>query len=424
MPIKLHPNCVDRLREQLPEALSAIVITSNHYVDYDSVSDLRALEAVLPQHAEIREQLDGILGRDPLSAFVLDRLHRSLRESLPFESDARSPLPQLALEESIDELADRFVAELITLPWEYAFLYQLPDDAVDPLLQDGRSEFELAPGLAFVRWTSGQQELFELPPGDERGGLHGLLGAPKPTEGSAYLQAAQLGYVPEFGTSSAREEADRTLRATLGLGLASQVWERGWGSGLAGLFGPGRAHVHIWRRTEAGWTHVHPQALPTEVGEAISKLRISKNLEALGPEVTSRWARQRFGEVRVLHASDQGRAIARACRWLFDSYVGSNELLSFIQATVSAEILLGDKAVSDITGLTELLANRCAYLVGESRSQREEILTDFRDIYRTRSRIVHRGLDQLDPDDEDRLWKLRWLCTQVIQKELELLLKD
>ena len=75
--------------------------------------------------------------------------------------------------------------------------------------------------------------------------------------------------------------------------------------------------------------------------------------------------------------------LSLAGQWLFDSYVGNNELLSFIQTMVDLEILLGDKNISDIMGLGELLRNRCAYLIGLNQSQREEILNDFKLLFMT-----------------------------------------
>jgi hypothetical protein len=62
---------------------------------------------------------------------------------------------------------------------------------------------------------------------------------------------------------------------------------------------------------------------------------------------------------------------------------------------VAMEILLGDKAVSDLMGLGELLRNRCAYLIGDSQTQREEILDEFKKIYEVRCQIVHRGKSRL-----------------------------
>ena len=91
---------------------------------------------------------------------------------------------------------------------------------------------------------------------------------------------------------------------------------------------------------------------------------------------------------------------------------------------ICLEILLGDKQVSDLVGLGELLGNRCAFLVGRSRTQRDKILADFRRIYDTRSRIVHSGQNRLTAKEEDDLWTLRWLCSRVVQEEMRLLIAD
>ena len=110
----------------------------------------------------------------------------------------------------------------------------------------------------------------------------------------------------------------------------------------------------------------------------------------------------------------------RAAQWLFDSYASRSRLLAFVQATVALEILFGNKAVSDVVGLGELLANRVAYLIGSTRQHREEILVDFRRIYDTRSRIVHRGHNRLTNQEQKDLHTLRWMCSRSIQKELAL----
>jgi hypothetical protein len=113
----------------------------------------------------------------------------------------------------------------------------------------------------------------------------------------------------------------------------------------------------------------------------------------------------------VFAHSDETDRIIRAGRWLFDSYIGRNELLAFVQATVSLEILLGDRGnSSNELRLSELLGNRCAYLVGETRTARDEIMADFKKIYEVRSRIVHSGHSRLSNKDRELFYKLRGLC--------------
>ncbi len=72
-------------------------------------------------------------------------------------------------------------------------------------------------------------------------------------------------------------------------------------------------------------------------------------------------------------------------------------------------------------GLSELLANRCAYLIANDRKQRDETLANFRRIYETRSKIVHRGKNRLTSEETADLSLLEWMCGRVIQEELGLL---
>ena len=91
---------------------------------------------------------------------------------------------------------------------------------------------------------------------------------------------------------------------------------------------------------------------------------------------------------------------------------------------VALEILLGDKATSDVIGLGELLRNRCAYLIGVTHDQRQDILDGFKEIYDIRSKIIHRGKSRLTMDERTLFRKLQWICRRVIQEEIELLKKN
>ncbi len=111
-------------------------------------------------------------------------------------------------------------------------------------------------------------------------------------------------------------------------------------------------------------------------------------------------------------------------QWYFDSVTGPDQLLQYVQAMVTLEILLGDKASPKEIGLNELLRNRCAYLIGSSQEERTEIHKLFGEIYDVRSQIVHRGKHRLDMNERLLLGRLRLMCRRVIQKEVDLLIAD
>ncbi|MGH9196156.1 MAG: hypothetical protein ACRD1T_10500, partial [Acidimicrobiia bacterium] len=127
------------------------------------------------------------------------------------------------------------------------------------------------------------------------------------------------------------------------------------------------------------------------------------------------WMRPAFG------ASDGAALLRRCAQWHFDSLCGENHLLQFVQATVAVEILLGDKASSDVIGLGELLANRCAYSLARNAAERTQLLSEFKQIYETRSQIVHRGKPDLSESETEQLWRLKNLERKLIRNEIDLM---
>ncbi len=84
-------------------------------------------------------------------------------------------------------------------------------------------------------------------------------------------------------------------------------------------------------------------------------------------------------------------------------------------------LLGGTKRQNTDAGITQLLASRCAYLIGNSPAERESIEESVREIYDTRSMIVHRGMNGLDADGLRHHDTLINLCKRAIEKELSVL---
>ncbi|MBN9277161.1 MAG: hypothetical protein J0I57_05940, partial [Hyphomicrobium sp.] len=134
------------------------------------------------------------------------------------------------------------------------------------------------------------------------------------------------------------------------------------------------------------------------------------------------WAEHTLGNMASAFAGlEKAETILLGAQWLFDSYSSRDELLSFVQAMVVLEILLGDKNASDKIGLGSLLRNRCAYLIGNSQEERTNILQDFNKIYSVRSQIVHAGKHRLTLEERSLFRRLQWMCRRVIDKEVDLL---
>ncbi|MFG1690690.1 hypothetical protein ACGF5M_00805 [Gemmatimonadota bacterium] len=408
------------MTERLSTALLEIQVQNNQFLIYSTTEAVAKLDDILPEpRSAVRQQLLKAVGESPLSDFVLEQLGAELQEKQEFQSEVPStPLCSLPGYEDTEALATRLLSDFQSLPWRYLLMVSIPGAAADPVLGafvDDR--VPVSDSLSIKRWKESDAGVsHELP----KENLFGFLTpyAAGLTAGSTYLCEQTEGYVGPYGVTTPLFDYSLKLRGLLGIALALRLWEPG-GSRYAT---PRRKSIIVLRETDGQWQYQGTHHLSYEDTEGIDSLRLFSRVSELESPEQALFVRKDWAQVQIAFQSGRkGDAIVRAGQWLFDSYCGTNELLKFVQAAVSLEILLGDKAATDLVGLGELLANRCAYLIGKTRSQRDEILRDFRQIYETRSKIVHRGHSRLTNEDLERLSKLRWMCSRVIQEELRLL---
>ncbi len=118
--------------------------------------------------------------------------------------------------------------------------------------------------------------------------------------------------------------------------------------------------------------------------------------------------------------NDYSRRLFTACLWLFRSNVSNRLLDVILESTIALEVLLGDREASEGLGLTNLLANRCAFLLGKTADERGALINEFKSIYAIRSQIVHSGLHKMDRKVQEASLNARDLARRIIQRELGL----
>jgi hypothetical protein len=415
MPIDLDARCADRLREGLPKALSAVKVQNNTSIPFESLSKVRELEKVLPERGSTRDALERSVGDYPLLTFVAHWMHANVLRNKPFDENA-PPVALCQWDPALDlhEVAASIVGDLQSLPWHYRFRFRLPSRAALQLVSGFDETYEFAPTVRIVGEPPAAGML--------AGGLGGLGGQPElgPPQPSYYVSVETDGFLWENGEGPPFEEAVRTARAVCGLGVAWNIWQVGLQEdpsvvgGLFSAFYGGRQTAIAWKESGGEWVGRTGAQLSRDASDLLARL---------GPDSTGSLP-DKLEALRTanrLFFDPDGGTILRAARWLFDSFSDRNSALSFVQATVAAEILLGEEAQSEGVGLTSLMANRCAYLVGETRKARGELRDLFRDIYGTRSRIVHRGHEELSVTERTHLFALQTLCGHIIRRETELL---
>ncbi|RUO34290.1 hypothetical protein CWE11_06075 [Aliidiomarina sanyensis] len=422
MPIGLDQRCLERLRGGLAEQIPEFKLHHGWSLDRSSLSGLFELEKALPNKMALKASLEMFINETPLFDYVYGELSKELHDFEEFDSESKqSSLIENPKYSDAEQLAARLISGFEELPRRYQFTFKLNSELSAHF---HGHEYKLTDSVRLIRPNAEFTELFPLVsgiPGRDRwlhgGGLLGLVGPKELTGDSLYLQVESHGFVGKWTSTTPEESAVSVLKSVLGTCLAVRAFRQRY------VYSPTtikqRAYIHEWRDNR--WRLYDSIELDESVSNIISELV----LDDLDGTIDNDQKKRAFltNRLKLLERAWSDEAINErillAGKWLLDSYSGKNELLSFVQATVALEILLGEKTVSDLIGLGELLRNRCAYLVGKTHAQRNEILDDFKKIYEIRSKIVHRGKDRLKRHEKDLLYTLRWLVSRVIQEELE-----
>jgi hypothetical protein len=424
MAIRLQNTHRRAVLDGLKQALRSITVSNGLYVDFDSMDHLFALDQRLPKQGQVRDDVNSIFGDDdPLYGFFRDRITRMLQATEKFrQGDEKRALIDFTAFADIDTVAAEMLEDFVALPRSYCITVPLPTNVAEMFLGQGmRMDFgasnsfrpiddELRNALPLPKSNPGEISPF--------GAIFGLLstGPTWPDKGMA-LQLNTNGFVDFYGVSKTVNEASDQLRAIFGVGLAIGLLAHSKTATPIGFMGARRhMHAHVHRRQADEYVFDTSVELDADLSESIANITMSPTAKREAKKfVFNMWERS-------FEDGKHPDRIRRSARWLFDSYVSENELLSFVQAMVSLEILLGEKQSSqNELRLTELLRNRCAYLIGASSLHREKILNEFEAIYNVRSRIVHGGHSRLTKRDRELFWRLRTMCGQAISREIWLL---
>lgn len=424
--LDIHPEAEARLHEVLVGSLGQIVVENNMFLDHGSTESLKDLDKVLSHGTETWKTLNSILGERPISEFIEDQIVRRLESLYEYDSEA-GPVPLLSLDRLGDDvsLANQLVTDLKTLPYSYTFFVRLPEALAEPSLSAlGSKTVNLTGNLSLVPTTPSLNDQFPNPGSFIN--FKGLLGLPPDSpfyvekqwpEDAYFLKYQTKGYLLRSDRGPFFEEVLHMYRATMGFALAYSLVSTSYQH----FSRQPEVKLSVFRHDGSNVKYQETRAFPFDFSTCFLGLTISDwILDAKGSK-SDKYIRMGWDFVRLaLTLAEKDERLLRAAQWFFDSHSSQSELLGFVQAAVVLEILLGDKATSDLIGLGELLRNRCAYLIGRNEDDRREIMEDFNRIYTTRSKIVHSGKNHLSRTEMEDLYRLRSLCSRVIEKEVEM----
>ena len=419
MSLGLHPDCQQRLIEKIADLLGDVKVKNGNVLVVDSYMGFFELDSVLPESGSTRDFLEQYIGETPTFRFMVDTLAKELEENLQYKSDAAStPLTNLEGYKDTRAIARRLVDDFESLPQEYSLTISFAND-FGQLFAQIFDEYELGVSARILKHTDVFDEKFPHPL------PRTLLGLSSPKEWNlafAYFQVKVTGFISDWQNTAPIEQAVSVVKSFFGLGIAVRLYkinQKGHQNMPFNL----DSYLTIHRRTSTEWRFEREAKLDASLAKTFQGLRLDDLEGRLDSDSKKTdWIINQLRLIKpAFEDNQQARKIMLASQWLLDSYSGVHTVFSFLQTAVVLEILLGDKARSDLMGLGELLGNRCAYLIANSYKEREYILKTFKDFYDVRSQIVHRGRTRLGFRETFLLFQLQKVCSRVIRKELELL---
>lgn len=426
MSLGLHPDCLSRLKHKIAEQLGNIDVQNKMFLERKSSARFFDAEDVLPKTGRIREKLEQYISETPLFDFLWEFLSQELTENQKYDSDVKiCKLKDLAEYSDLASTSRRLISEFESLPWKYCLSIMLHEE-LSNVLEHGKKEYALSDRIRLALADDAFFREFPLQSGTDKRDIPisvlsrlSTFGPPELYKDAAYLQFSAEGFIGKYVTTNPIHQSICSLKAFCGIAIALRLFKIKYSYHPVPLW----LGLIVHRQIQGTWIIQGTHHLEGELARTFANLEIHDLDGVLDTAEKKRvWIEKCLGKMsKIFRNQDQAERIVLAGQWFFDSYCGRNELLSFVQITVALEILLGDKAVSDLMGLGELLRNRCAYLIAKSHEEREKILKDFKEIYEIRSRIVHRGKSKLTLHETGLFVKLQWICRRVIQEEVELM---
>lgn len=428
MPLELDIRCKSKLIKDIQTGIKSVTVTNNEnglVVDPAHIFEAFAgLEKTLPQNGPLKKEIIEYIGDFPLIRFVnfyIDGVLSNCSESI--DADKTIALNDVKEFQDTLSVATEIVESFASLPWEYAVTIKLPD-ALGELISDTKKIIEFSNSLRVV---SNGELLSKSHPiavnkevdGERSPLLNAFIGALDWNDSAAYLQVNVWGCMDEFSTTPPVTAAKNEIRSFLGLVIATELLETN--EALKPLTASETLYAHKNQGTKC--EHVWNFQLDGYHSRTIQSMKLGSVDKKLDSERKKQdWILRTLERFKIVFQNrERSKNIILASQWLFDSYTSENQLLSFVQTMIVLEILLGDKKSSDIIGIGELLRNRCAYMIGRDNTHRQKIIEDLNKIYKIRSEIVHTGKNHLSLNERTLFDHLRWMCKQVILREIALL---
>lgn len=415
------------LKKHLENILSSCIVDKGTInFDKDKYEDLNKFinEAKKHKKAWMRDIDFYSLLYKETSKYLTDKIEK--------RCEATGNLKALINDVGIEKITEAVISLLESIPMKYRIFFELPS-----IKGIGIKEIKLTDDISFVeKIDENDFAEIEIPAlGSGGSGLFGLFGSYSLSKGRLYICIQTNGYADGTLESSAAKKAYSKFKQVILFGKLSNVFAVKKLTISAGLLSFGAPHVFVINALDTG-DEKYQMSLPKAVVDYISKIELNENslkptqlenlLETfedkknLTPNDKAKLFMNRFQyPIKLLKTSDNNEgseSIKTAIEWAFDSHTNDNDTLAFIQACIGIEAVIGGDDTKEKT--TSILADRVAYLLGNSISARKKIKKNFEKLYDIRSKVVHGRKAYLDDEQRNFLHYAQNMLNQLIWKEI------
>lgn len=419
MAISLDQSVENSLILQISEGLRQLSVDHDCFVFSSGFSWCDALsELFTPSQLD---KLQDYCGEDPIRQFIHGQVAGTMRHTYSYNKGV-SNITLTSYPEFSDPVKSsrKIVKNLKQLPYQYRISVQLPQEISKSLdnfikvhqlsesvwIHPSRSipdPFPISHNNPLV-----DNDLFDRFISDDKYDL-------QPDRTLLSIRAS--GYVGLYRTPLVPHASD-ILKAFYGAALAVGLFKYG-----TSFQNPEDSFFIIHQISKSATEIVFTEAVDSDLTANSCRLRVTPQGD-LSDEEYGEKIENLLNAVSCIFGSDKhARKIFTSCVWLFRSHTSFNPLDSLLESTIAIEALLGDRENQAKLGISRLLGNRCAYLLGTSMQEREDIIQQFDGIYQLRSDVVHSGKHRVNSHERKTSELSKSLCARIIRQELILEMK-
>lgn len=413
--MSLHEKAIESMKRHINEGLRACEVTDRWPV-FKTYS-----ESVSKLSNEVLKHMSNWLTSSNVYSIFIRSVKDAIFDVEPDNKELSGKLSDVLGEDKIGELCDLIITIVKSVPRRYFIFFPLSR------IDIGGSDIQISESISIVCF--GDED--DVPGGEQGVGLLPYARIKKLSKKTTYIRIDVEGYAEPSMSDISVMQCLSMFKQITHLGILGKVFKEGYDYPTWGLLGGGQKYdVHAILIDHDCKDKIYGSTLLSrDVGSFVSKIELNQDNPpyATAIKLTAKgiqtYIESSFGLYnKILDAkfsSEEITAIRTAIEWAFDSNANDNDTVAFIQVCVGLESLLGENAGQE--SLTDTLADRCAYLLGNNHRARKNIKKNFKELYRLRSKVVHGRALRLKDHESGYLSWGKQILDKVIHKEIRYL---